>query len=95
MKEMSRYLFRVVTQSLLGGSPAQHPIFNRAIECTWALLEFYIYAQYKSHDDATLSYLKDAMRHFHTVNDVFLLGRADKKAKAQANDLRTEIVKKR
>jgi hypothetical protein len=44
MKEISRYLHGVVTQSLQGGSPAQRPIFNRAIECTRALLEFYMYA---------------------------------------------------
>ena len=44
MKEMSGYLLGVVTQSLRGGSPAQHPIFNVAIECTWALLEFNMYA---------------------------------------------------
>jgi len=52
---MSQYLLGVVTQSLQGGSPAQRPIFHCAIECRWALLEFYMYAQYKSHDDATLS----------------------------------------
>jgi len=44
MKEMSRYLLGVVTQSLRGGSPAQRPIIHRAIECTRALLEFYMYA---------------------------------------------------
>jgi hypothetical protein len=44
MKEMSRYLFGVVTQSQRGGIPAQHPIFNRAIECTRALFQFYMYA---------------------------------------------------
>jgi hypothetical protein len=32
MKEMSRYLTGVVTQSLRGGSPAQRPICNYAIE---------------------------------------------------------------
>jgi hypothetical protein len=36
--------FGVVTQALRGGSPAQRPIFNRIIECTRALLEFYMYA---------------------------------------------------
>jgi len=36
MKEMSQYLLGVVTQSLRGGSPAQRPIFNHAIECTQA-----------------------------------------------------------
>jgi len=39
--------------------------------------------------------MEDALRCFHTFKDVFLLGRASKKAKAKANDLRTELVKKR
>jgi hypothetical protein len=95
MKEMSRYLLGVVTQSLRGRSPTQRPIVNHAIECTRALLEFYMYARYKSHNDATLSYMEDALRRFHTLKDVFLLGRAGKKAKAKANALRTELVKKR
>jgi len=95
MKEMSRYLHGVVTQSLGGGSAAEHPVFNRAIECTWALLEFYMYAGYKSHDDATLSYMEDALHCFHTFKDVFLLGRAGKNAMAKANALTTELVKMR
>jgi len=94
MKEMSRYLLRVVTQSLRAGSPAQRPTFNQAIECTRALLEFYMYARYKSHYNATLSYMEDALCHFHTIKDVYLLGRAGKKAKAKADALRTEFVKK-
>jgi len=92
---MSRYLLGVVTQSLRGGSPAQRPIFNRTIECTRALLEFYMYARYTFHDDATVSYMEDALCRFHTFKDVFLLGRASKTAKAKANGLRTELMKKR
>jgi len=46
MKEMSRNLLGVETQFPPGGSPAQRPIFNRAIECTRAWLEFYMYARY-------------------------------------------------
>jgi hypothetical protein len=95
MKEMSWYLIGVVTQSLRGGSPAQRPILTRPIECTRALLEFNMYARYKSHDDATLSYMEDALCCFHTFKDVFLLGQAGEKAKAKANALRTELVKKR
>jgi hypothetical protein len=95
MKEMSLYLLGVVTQSLRGGSPAQHPIFNRAIESTWALLEFNMYARYKSHDDATLSYMEDALCRFHSFKDDFFLGRAGKKAKAKGNTLRTELMKKK
>jgi hypothetical protein len=54
-----------------------------------------MYARYKSHDDATLSYIEDTLHRFHTLKDVLLLGRAGKKAKAKANALRTELVKKR
>ena len=95
MKVMSRYLLGVVTQSLRGRSPAQRPIFNRPTECTQALLEFYMYARYKSHDDATLSYMEDALCRFHTFQDVFLLWRAGKRAKAKAYALRMELAKKR
>jgi len=54
-----------------------------------------MYARYKSHDDATLRYMEDALHRFHNFKDVFLLGRAGNKAKAKANALRTERVKKR
>jgi len=54
-----------------------------------------MYARYKSHNDATFSYMEDALHGFHTFKDVFLLGRAGKKAKAKANTLRTELVKNR
>jgi hypothetical protein len=57
-KEMSQYLLGVETQSLKGGNSTEHPIFNRAIECTRAMLEFYMYARYKSYNDGTLSYLE-------------------------------------
>jgi hypothetical protein len=53
-----------------------------------------LYAQYKSHDDATLSYMEDILHRLHTFKDVFLLGRAGKKAKSKTNALRTELVKK-
>ena len=92
---MSRDLLGVVTQSLRSASPAQRPIFIHPIECTRVLLGFYMYAQYKHHNDATLSYMEDALRCFHTFKDGFLLGRAGKKAKVKANALRTELVKKR
>jgi hypothetical protein len=95
MKEMCRHLLGVVIQSLRGGSPAQHPIFNRAIEFTRALFEFYMDARYMSLNDATLSYIQDALHRVNTFKDVFLLGREGRKGKARANALRTELVKKR
>jgi hypothetical protein len=94
MKEMSWYLHGVVTMCLQGGSPAQRPICNCIIECTRALLKFYMYTRYKLQDVGTLSYIEDTMHCFETFNDVFLPGRAGKKAKAKANALLKELVKK-
>jgi hypothetical protein len=51
-------------------------------------------SRYKSHDDTTWSYTEDALHRFHTFKGVFLFGRAGKKAKAKANALRTELMKK-
>jgi len=92
---MSRYLLGVVTQSVQGRGPTQHLIFNRAIECPRAVLELYMYARYKSYDNATMSCMEDTLHRFHTFKDFYLLGRAGKKAKAKGNALRTKVVKKR
>jgi hypothetical protein len=73
MNEISWHLLGVVAQSLLGACPAQCPIFNHAIECTRALLEFYTSAQYETHNDATLSYMEVDLHRFYTFKDVFLL----------------------
>jgi len=53
-----------------------------------------MYARYKSHDEATLSHVEDVLHRFHTFKEVFLPGPAGKKAKAKANALTTELVKK-
>jgi len=92
---MSQYLLGVATQSLRGGNPTQHPIFNHAIDCTRAVLKFDMYARYKSQDDTSLSYIEHTSHHFHNFKDVFLLGQARKKVQAKANALRKEQVKKR
>jgi len=39
--------------------------------------------------------MEHSLHHFHTFKDIFFLGRAGKEAKAKANALRTELVKKR
>jgi len=95
IKEMSQYLLEVVTQSLRGGDPTQSPIFNPANECKLVVLEFHLYAQYKFHDNVTLSYMEGTLHRFHTFKDVFLLRRACNQAKVKANALRTELLQKR
>ena len=97
VKEMSRYLLAVVVQTLRTGTvgPSDRTLFNRAIECTRTLLEFYMYSRYKSHDDDTIGYMEDALNSFHKTKDVFLGARVGKRARAKASNLRTELVRKR
>jgi len=92
MREMSQYLRGVVTQSLRGGGPAQRPIFNRTIQYKQGWLHFYMYARYTCHHDASIRYMEDSKRRFHTIKYVSLPG---PKAKAKANFLRIELLKKR
>jgi hypothetical protein len=87
-------LLGVVTQSLSGRSSTQQPIVNHAIECTQGLLEFYMYATYTLHDDATLSCMENTSRCVHPNKDIFLLGWVSNIAKTKANTLRTELMKK-
>jgi len=95
MKGMSWDLHGIVSQSMRGGSATQSPIFNHGIEFTCALSEFDMYAHYKSPDDATLSYMEEALHCFHTFKDVFSSGQAGKKVKSMANALRMELVRMR
>jgi hypothetical protein len=92
-KEVSRYLLRVVTQSLGGGCPNEHSIVNHSIECLRALLQFSMYVQYTSRDDVTLSYMEDALLRCHTLKNAFSLQRAVKNTKANVNAVRTDIMK--
>jgi len=56
------------------------------------IVRIYIYAQDKSHNDSTLSYMGDNLHCFHPCKDVFLLRQASKLAKAKGNVLVTEFL---
>jgi hypothetical protein len=94
IKKMNWYLLGVVSQPLRDGSPAQNPIFNHAIECRCGLLEFYMYARYKSHGDAIFSSMQDSSNHFHTFQAVFSPRLVGRKSKAKPNTLTAELVRK-
>jgi len=52
-----------------------------------------MYARYKSHDNAILSYMEDTLHHFQSCKHIFLLGQAGKKAIAKPNVLYKKPVK--
>ena len=54
-----------------------------------------MYAQYTSHDDATLTSMEDPLYRLHTMKDVFLLRRAGNTIQGKAHAQRTDLVKKR
>jgi len=74
MEEMSQYLLGVVAQSQQCRSSAQYPIFNHAIGCTQALLEFNMYARYRAHNEAAFSYIEHALHRLTPTKMFSFLG---------------------
>ena len=92
---MTRFLVGVIHNALWDPSPSQHSIFDRAVECSHSLIEFYFYCQYDSHDDEMLDLMDDALHHFHDSKDVFQQFRAGKRLAAEAKERCTELCAKR
>jgi Plavaka transposase len=94
IKTMSRFLIGVLRNALRTPSASQRGVFNQAIECSRALVEFYFYSQYESHDEQTLALMSAALRDFHHSKNVFRQFRAGKKitqeGKARRKDLNAE-----
>ena len=78
IKMMIRFLVGVVRNALWDPSPSQCSVFDRAVECSRSLIEFYFYRQYESHDDETQDLMDNALHCFHDSKDVFQQFRAGK-----------------
>jgi hypothetical protein len=83
IKVMSQFLVAVLRCTLRTPSSSQRGVFNDAIECYRALVEFYLYAQYESHDEETLGLMDEALKRFHTFKRVFRQFRVTKKVTQQ------------
>ncbi|KAF8243997.1 hypothetical protein K440DRAFT_560120 [Wilcoxina mikolae CBS 423.85] len=75
---MTRFLVGVVCNGLRDPSPFRRSVFDRPVECSRFLIEFYFYCQYDSHDDEMLDLMDNVLRHFHDLKDVFQQFRAGK-----------------
>ncbi len=95
IKNMTRFLVAVLRNALRNPSASQRTVFDRAIECSRALVEFYFYCQYDSHDNETLNLMDNALRRFHDSKDVFLQFRAGKKLTAEGKAMRKELCEER
>jgi hypothetical protein len=92
VKRMSTFVLAVLRNALRAPTPAERGIFNRAILCSRALLEFFFYSSYTSHDQATLDLMENTLRRFHATKDVFLRYRAGKGVAAGATEQHTDLI---
>ena len=92
---MSRFLVTVLRCALHALSVSQRGVFNQAIECSRALVEFYFYSQYDSHDEQTLGLMSTALRNFHHFKDVFRQFRAGKRVTQEGKALRKKLIAER
>lgn len=95
IKTMTRFLVGVVRNTLRDPTPKQREAFERVVECTRSLIEFYFYAQYDSHDEETLDLMDNALCCFHDTKGVFQQFRAGKRLTAEANKRRKELCAER
>jgi hypothetical protein len=95
LQQMSTFLLAVLRNAQHGPTSAERGVFDRAILCTHALLEFFFYASDTSHHEATLNMMENALRQFHQYRDVFLRYRAGKRVAAEALDRRAELAEER
>jgi hypothetical protein len=84
MRSFSRIVYVCLAVALLNPSPSQRSVFKKALACTRSLIDFAAMADYKSHDEQTLSYMTNYLRDFHKYKQVFLQYRAGKNAKTVA-----------
>jgi hypothetical protein len=95
IKTMSRFLIAVLRCALRAPSASQRGVFNQAIECSRALVEFYFYSQYDSHDEETLGLMSTALRNFHHFKDVFRQFRAGKRVTQEGKARQKELIAQR
>jgi hypothetical protein len=94
-KTMSRFLTGCLASTLSEPPRPEKRVFDKAILCTQALCEFFLYCQYPVHNDVSLDSMEDSLSCFHDTKDVFLIHRAGKKGLKAANSLRSELIRKR
>ena len=95
IKTMSRFLVGVLRCALRNPSHSERSIFDEAIECSRALVEFYFYAQCECHDEQTLALMHAALQRFHTSKRVFRQFRATKKVTLQGKAHRKTLIEQR
>lgn len=96
MRNFGRVILVALAATLSSPSTAEKQLFSQALQCTRALVDFHLMAQYNSHTEATLQYMETYFDEFHQYKDVFLEYRASKavhkESEKAVQQLRSEQV---
>jgi len=92
---MSQFLVGVLHCALRNPSPPKRGIFKEAIECCQALMEFYFYAQFESHDEVTLGLMDEALKCFHIWERIFCQFQVTKKVTDQGKEHQKKLIQQR
>jgi len=69
--KLSRSIPAILASALQNPDSSPHHIFQNALKCFHALVDFSLMAQYCSHTPDTLSYMERYLMRFHCTKDVF------------------------
>ena len=72
MQNLGRCLLGVLAVALRQPDSTQVIPFKHALKCVRALVDFNMMAQYRSHTDETIAYMKDYLGQFNQMKDIFL-----------------------
>jgi len=88
MRNLGRCILGVLASALRRPTAVQQGPFQNALLCVWALVDFSLMAQYRSHTLDTLGYMERYLKDFHRYKQVFQEFRASKKNRLDvaAND---------
>ena len=82
MQNLGRCLLGVLAMALWQPDSTQVISFKRALACVRALIDFNMMAQYHSHTNETMAYMKDYLGRFHQMKDIFLEFQVSKRIQA-------------
>ena len=94
MRNLGRIVLPAFTAALRTPTEAQRHPFRAATRCVAALIDFHLLAQYKTHTEATLQYMQNALDSFHQEKDIFQEFRVGKRAQKDIDTAIAELASK-
>ena len=94
MRNLGRIFLPAFTAALRTPTEAQRHLFRAATLCVAALIYFHLLAQYKTHTEATLQGMQNALDSFYQEKDIFQEFRVGKRAQKDIDTAIAELASK-